>query len=171
MKVLFKNKTQYTKKAYQEYLNFHQNKYGLRYQFITIVFILLLSFCLILNIKYKNYLTSFLIFICLIIFIYHQFFHPQKVVKKEIKTDKFENEEFFTFTFYEKYFIITNKHIKQKLKYRHLVKVFETNDFFYLYVNKDHAFLLNKSSFSVGDTTKFLKFLKKMRWHIKTKEA
>lgn len=166
MKVLFKNKTQYTKQTYQKYLNFHQNKYGLRYQFITIVIILLLSFCLILNFKYKNYPTAFLVLICLIIFIYWQFFHPQKIIEKEIRTDKFENEEFFTFTFYEKYFIITNKGIKQKLKYRHIAKIFETDDFFYLYVNKDHAFLLEKSGFTVGDTTKFLKFLKKQRWHI-----
>lgn len=166
MKILFKNKTQYTKQNYQKYLNFHQNKYGLRYQFITIVVILLLSFCTIMNLKYKHYLTAFLVLICLIIFIYHQFFRPQKVIKKEIQTEKFENEEFFTFTFYEKYFIITNKSIKQKLKYRHLAKVFETNDFFYLYINKDHAFLLEKSGFTVGDTNKFLRFLKKQRWHI-----
>ncbi len=166
MKVLFKNKTQYTKQTYQKYLNFHQNKYGLRYQFITILFILFLSFCAIMNFKYKNYPTALCVLICLLIFIYWQFFHPQKIVDKEIKTEKFENEEFFTFTFYEKYFTITNKCIRQKLKYRHLVRIFETGDFFYLYVNKDHAFLLEKSGFTVGDTTKFLKFLKRKRWHI-----
>ena len=166
MKVLFKNKTQYTKQTYQKYLNFHQNKFNLRYRFTTIVIMLLLSFCMIMNFKYKNYPTAFLVFICLLIFIYWQFFHPQKVIDKEIKTDKFENEEFFIFTFYEQYFIITNKSIKQKLKYRHLAKIFETDDFFYLYVNKDHAFLLEKSGFSIGDTTKFLKFLKKKRWNI-----
>ena len=166
MKVIFKNKTQYTKQTYQKYLDFHQNKYGLRYQFFTIVFILLLSFCIIMNFKYKNYPTAFLVLICLLIFIYWQFFHPQKVVNKEIKTDKFENEEFFIFTFYEKYFIITNKNIKQKLKYHHLIKTFETDEYFYLYINKDHAFLLEKSGFIVGDTTNFLKFLKKKRWHV-----
>ena len=166
MKVLFKNKTQYTKQTYQKYLNFHQDKYGLRYQFITIVIFLLLSFCTIMNFKYKTYHTAFFILICLIIFIYYKFFHPKKIISKEIKTDKFINEDFFTFTFYEKYFIITNKKIKQKLKYHHLVKTFETDEYFYLYINKDHAFLLEKSGFTIGDTTKFLKFLKKKRWHI-----
>lgn len=166
MKVLFKNKTQYTKQTYYEYLNFHQNKYNLRHQFITIVFILFLSFCVLMNFKYKNYPTAFIILISLFIFIYYQFFRPQKTIDKELKTDKFGNEEFFTFAFYEKYFTITNKNIKQKLKYQHLFKVFETDNFFYLYVNKDHAFLLKKSGFTVGDTAKFLKFLKKKRWHI-----
>lgn len=166
MKVLFKNKTQYTKQTYQEYLNFHQNKYNLRYKFITIIVILFLSFCLLMNFKYKNYPTALIILICLFIFIYYQFFHPQKTIDKELKTDKFENEEFFTFKFYEKFFTIINKNIKQKLKYRYLTKIFETDDFFYLYVNKNHAFLLKKSGFTVGDTTKFLKFLKKKRWYI-----
>ena len=44
MKVLYKNKTKYTKETYAKYLQFHQNKFGTKYRFITILIIVLLFF-------------------------------------------------------------------------------------------------------------------------------
>ena len=41
----------------------------------------------------------------------------------------------------------------------------ETKDFFYLYIDKNHAFLLNKSNFIKGNKFEFLKFLKKKLWY------
>lgn len=46
MKVLYKNKTKYTKETYAKYLQFHQNKFGTKYRFITILIIVLLCFLL-----------------------------------------------------------------------------------------------------------------------------
>ena len=79
MKILFKNKTKYTKDCYQQYLHFHQSKYGLRYQFTTIVVILMLSFCILMNLNYKNYIALILLLPFLCTFIYHQFYHPKKI--------------------------------------------------------------------------------------------
>ena len=70
MKTLFKNKTKYTKEIYAKYLQFHQNKFGNKYTFTTIVTILLLGFCIITNLKYLNYTTTFILLIILSIF-YH----------------------------------------------------------------------------------------------------
>jgi len=165
MNILFKNTTKYTKQAYEKYLQFHQNKYGYNYQFITIVTILLLCFCIIMNLKYTNYITTIILAIILGTFCYYRFFNPKKKVEKELKTEKFKNEKEFTFTFYEKYFIVSDNKDSYKLRYWHLHKVFETDDFFYLYINKDHAFLLEKSTFSKGNISEFLDFLKKKIWY------
>lgn len=164
MKILFKNKTKYTKEIYKKYLQFHQNKFGDKYTFTTVVTILLLCFCIITNLKYLNYNTSFILFIVLGIFCFYRFFYPVKKVEKELKTDKFENEKEFTFTFYEKFFVISDKKSSEKIKYWKLHRVYETEEFFYLYIDKDHAFLLDKSSFTKGNILEFFKFLKKKIW-------
>lgn len=164
MKILFENKTKYTKEVYQKYLKFHQSKYGNKYRFITIFYILLLCFCIIMNLKYWNIITTLILAITLTIFCFYRFFYPIKKVKKELKTEKFKKEKEFTFTFYEKYFVISDKKVSEQIRYWKLHRIFETKDFFYLYINKDHAFLLDKSTFIKGNTSEFLKFLKKKTW-------
>ena len=165
MKILFKNKTKYTKQAYEKYLQFHQNKYGHKYKFNTIVIILLLCFCIMTNLTYYNYVTCILLFIVLAIFCFYRFFYPAKKVEKELKTEKFQNEKEFTFKFYDSFFTISNNEFIDKIRYYKLHRVYETDDFFYLYINKDHAFLLQKSCFSIGNPSQFLKFLKKKNWY------
>ena len=164
MKILYKNKTKYTKETYAKYLQFHQNKYGNRYTFTTIVTILFLCFCIIMNFQFSNNLTGFILIIALFIFCFYRFFHPIKLVKKELKTEKFEKEKEFTFKFYEKFFTISDTKNIEKIKYRKLYKIYETDEFFYLYIDKSHAFLLNKSTFTKGDISKFLKFIKRKIW-------
>lgn len=164
MKILFKNKTKYTKEIYEKYLQFHQNKFKNKYTFTTIVPILLLSFCIIINLQYSKYLTAFILFAILGIFCFYRLIYPNKQVEKELKTDKFKNEKEFTFKFYDKFFVISDKKISEKIKYWKLHRVYETEDFFYLYIDSNHAFLLDKSTFSKGNTSEFLKFLKRKTW-------
>lgn len=165
MKILFKNKTKYTKKIYEKYLQFHQNEFGDKYTFTTIVTILLLCFCIITNLKYSNYSTALVFIIFIILFCFNRFFYPTKKVQKELKTEKFEKEKEFTFTFYDKFFVISDKKNSEKIKYWKLHRIYETEEFFYLYINKDHAFLLDKSTFTKGNTSEFLKFLRKKIWY------
>lgn len=165
MEILFKNKTKYTKEIYQKYLEFHQNKFGLKYKFITILVFLLLSFCFIINLKYSNYNTAFVFIIALISFFIYIFFAPTKKIQKELKTEKFEKEKEFTFTFYNNFFVISDKKNSEKIKYWKLYKIYETEEFFYLYINKSHALLLDKSSFSKGNISEFFKFIRKKIWY------
>ena len=163
MKVLYKNKTKYTKETYAKYLQFHQNKFGTKYRFITILIILLLCFFIITNFKYANKTTGFILLLALLVFCLYRFFQPINLVKKELKTEKFEKEKEFTFKFYEKYFTISDSNNFEKIKYWKLYKIYETNDFFYLYINKDHAFLLEKNTFTKGDISTFYIFVKRKR--------
>lgn len=165
MKILFKNKTKYTKDIYEKYLHFHQNKFGSKYTFTTIVTILLLFFCIIMNLKYSNYFTIFILLIVFVFFCLYRFLYPAKKVEKELKTEKFKKEKEFIFTFYKNFFVISDKKKSEKIKYWKLHRVYETNDFFYLYIDKNHAFLLNKDTFTKGNTEEFLKFLKKKIWY------
>lgn len=165
MEILFKNKTKYTKQIYQKYLEFHQNKFGLKYKFITILVFLLLSFCFIINLKYSNYNTAFVFIIALISFFIYIFFAPTKKIQKELKTEKFEKEKEFTFTFYNNFFVISDKKNSEKIKYWKLYRIYETEEFFYLYINKSHALLLDKSSFSKGNISEFFKFIRKKIWY------
>jgi Ca2+/Na+ antiporter len=161
MKAIFKNKTKYSNETYKNFLEFHQNKYGINYDFTTIVMILLITFCIIANFKYSNFGTGILFILVLIIFIFYRFFYPVKKVKKEIDSDKFKNEREFIFKFYDKYFTINQGKKYTKIRYWQLHKAFENNNFFYLYINKDHAFLLDKNGFYAGDSSAFLRFIKK----------
>ena len=73
--------------------------------------------------------------------------------------------------FYEKYFKIKNKLGTSKLKYYKLYKVYETKEYFYLYIAKDYAFILDKNGFEIGSTKQFSQFMKhKMRFKF-SKEA
>ncbi|MGN1302285.1 MAG: YcxB family protein, partial [Clostridia bacterium] len=108
--------------------------------------------------------TAFILFAILGAFCFYRFIYPNKQVEKELKTDKFKNEKEFTFTFYEKFFVISDKKKSEKIKYWKLYRVYETKEFFYLYIDNNHAFLLNKSTFIKGNTSNFLKFLKRKIW-------
>ena len=68
MKILYKNKTKYTKEVYSKFLQFHQNKFGNKYTFSTVVTILLLCFCIITNLQYYHKSVAFILLIFLIIF-------------------------------------------------------------------------------------------------------
>ena len=47
-----------------------------------------------------------------------------------------------------------------RLKYYKIYKAYENKDFIYLYINKDYAFILEKSGFLIGDADLFKKFIK-----------
>ena len=42
--------------------------------------------------------------------------------------------------------------------------MYENDSYIYLYLNKEHALLLDKNNFVVGKPTDFIKFVKKKIW-------
>ena len=85
LKILFKNKTRYTKQIYKEFLEFHQEKYGATYMGYTVLLIILFIFCIILQIQSRNYLLSILTLCILIGFVFWRLYNPIKTVQKEKK--------------------------------------------------------------------------------------
>lgn len=164
LKCLFKNTTQYTKNIYKTYLAFHRKKYGFTYKTYTAIIIALILFCLVLQIKY-HYFTLAIIFCCIFTaFILWRLLHPVSVVAKEYKSEKIQDEKKFTFKFYQKYFTVEDDKEISKMKYYNLHKVFETKKFFYLYIDKTYALLIDKSKFQKNNASDFSNFIHKKCW-------
>ena len=182
LKVLFKNKTKYTKEIYKEFLEFHTKRYHLQATIFNVIVIALILFLIVLQIAYRYYSIAILSTIIFTGFCLYRYFHPILVVKKELKGETISQEKSFTFKFYEKYFKVSDninqeksftfkfyeKYFKvsdninvNKVKYLNLRKGFETKDFFYLYLDKTHAFIINKKNFSIGKSIDFSEFIKK----------
>ena len=161
VKVLFKNKTKYSKETYKEFLGFHSKKYHFSYVLFTVTIIFLILFCIVLQIAYNYYLLAILSCIIFTCFCLYRYFHPISVVNKELNGKTIKEEKSFTFKFYEKHFKIQDNLQIDTVKYYQLRKAFETKNFFYLYIDRTHAFIINKENFSIGTPTDFSKFLKK----------
>lgn len=163
LKILFKNITKYDEDIYKEFLEFHQKKFGLRYSLYTFFIIGLLLFFLILQIKNHN--IDLAIIICFVItgFLLWRYLHPASEVSKEFNSEKIQEKKEFTFIFYEKNLKIceNNKLERYVIRYNQLYKIFETENFFYLYIDERHALLISKNCFTVGNSEKFSVFIKK----------
>ena len=75
-------------------------------------------------------------------------------MQKELNSKK---ETGFIFTFYKNYFTIN----KKTIYYFKLFKVFETKDYFYLYIDEDTAALVSKKGFEIGTAEEFSNFIRK----------
>lgn len=156
MNPLFKNTTKYTEKSYQQFVNFHSNKFNLSYNSYTIIMIILIIYCIFYSIVQKTFLLSLLFIAMLIGYIIIRIYIP---IRNYTKTKyKYENKSsYFTFNFYKLFFEID----KTRIYYFKLHKVFETKDYFYLYIDDDTAFLVSKSGFKIGTSADFSEFIKK----------
>lgn len=157
---LFVNKTTYTKDMYVDFLKFHNKKYNPSYIAYTVFWAFLFFLCIILSFGSGNRVQGVLVTTILICFVIYRIARPKFIVNKEITSDKFEGNLTNTFTFYEKNFEVKNVNGKFIYKYSNLRKIFETEDYFYLYATKENAFLLSKSAFSFGTSYNFSKFIK-----------
>lgn len=164
LKTLFENTTKYSKDVYNKFIAFHSKKYHFTYVAYTALVAALILFCLILQVKYHNF-TIAIVFCCgLTFFILWRFFKPISEVSKEYKSDKIQNEKEFTFKFYNNFFTVEDNKEYIKMNYFQLYKVFETHDFFYLYIDKKHSFLIEKSKFKNNDSSLFSSFIKRKCW-------
>ena len=82
-------------------------------------------------------------------------------VNKDYHSDKITKEQSFTFSFYNTYFKVFTKREYSVIYYRELYKIFETDTFFYLYLDNRHSLLLDKSGFKKGTPITFRDFIKK----------
>lgn len=160
IKKLFINKTTYTPEVYSNFLEFHNKTYNFSYILYTVFWTILLLFCIILAFGSSLRLQGVIISGILVCFIIYRIVRPKLIVNNELKSDKFSENNINTFTFYDKEFHISNKNGSFNYKYILIRKVFETSDYFYLYVSKENAFLVDKNTFSLGNSEDFGKFIK-----------
>lgn len=160
MNKLFENETTYTANAYVDFLRFHNKKYNVPYMTYTVFWAFILLLCIILAFGSGARLQGVIITIILICFIIYRLARPRMIVDKEFKSDKLSENNVNKFSFYDKEFVVSNKKGKFSYKYFMLYRVFETSEYFYLYVSKENAFLVSKFAFSLGSAKEFSTFMK-----------
>lgn len=149
LKELFLNKTTYPQELYSQFIKFHNKTYHFSYKSFTIIILGFLLLCLVLQFINHYYVLVCLLTIITISFLLWRIFHPISLVQKEFTSDKIKNNKIFTFKFYDKYFEILDDLQYSKLKYYNIYKVYETNNFFYIYIDKTHALILKKENFLI----------------------
>ena len=160
MKPEFKNTTKYSKEMYLKFIEFHNQKYGLKFQIYTFFFIILLIYCITINIIYSNTQAAILFIIVLGLVIYKRYFSQKEIIKEELKSEKIEKENIFHFYFYEKYFKIKSNELEDKVKYRKLYKIHQTEEYYYLYIDHTHSYIIDKKGFTKGNVEEFYQFIK-----------
>lgn len=157
MKPLFKNITKYNSKNYEQFIKFHGEKFNFSYNMYTAVMSILLIYCIILNIMQKN-IPFVLLFLALLILIFlFRMYLPMKRYQKTKKQYSKNKETSISFIFYKFYFTVG----KKTFPYMRLYKVFETKDYFYLYIDDENAVLISKNGFKMGTAEEFSEFIKK----------
>ena len=157
MKPLFKNVTEYNSKIYNQFIKFHGEKFNFSFNMYTILLGILLLYCFILNIIQKNWPLMFLFLAMLVFTFLTRMYFPVKKYQKNKKQYSKNKSARFSFTFYKFYFTVD----KSAFTYSRLHKVFETKDYFYLYINENNAILVNKTGFKLGTAQEFSDFIKK----------
>lgn len=165
MNKLFENTTTYTSDVYREFVEFHNKKYNLNYNLYTLFMLALIVFCMVLQFSYSNVSLGILFLLIMIVFLIWRVFHPFFFVKKEANSDKVKKQLTNTYSFYDNYIEIKNDNDSFNLRYFKLHKVFETENNFYLYINKNYSFVLDKNGFSIGNPDLFYDFIKKKIWY------
>lgn len=157
MQPIFKNVTKYNKKNYDQFVEFHNNKYGFSYNIYTIIMTILLVYCITFNVFQKDLPMAILFLGLLVLFLLFRIYLP--VCKYQNTQEKYTNikQNDITFSFYKYYFTVNTKTVY----YFKLYRVFETEDYFYLYIDDENAAAVNKNGFKIGTSEEFTKFIKK----------
>lgn len=164
MEILFKNTTAYSLSEYRKFAKFHAEKNNLKYHLYTIFMMFLIIFCMVLQFRYGKVLLGTCFILVLISFLGYRIIHPLLITKKEASSKKVQKKMKNTYTFYEDFAVISNGKDTVKLKYSKFYKIFEEPDHFYLYLDKDHSYILLKNNFTIGNAKEFYAFMKKKLW-------
>ena len=84
---------------------------------------------------------------------------PYKKKRKSILKNK--NAKEYIFYFYDNYMKIKNRSLSKKVWYYKFKKVYETEDYFFMYVDDREPWMLEKNGFVIGNSEKFAEFIKK----------
>ena len=159
MKLLFKNTTEYTKENYNEFIKFHQEKFGIKTLIKFGIFILCILYIFVINLLNLNWrllLILILAGVCAYIIYKIRINTEVKERKNNIRTKRK-----FTFYFYEGFIKVKSGKKSQRIMYMELYKIFQTDEHFFLYTDEDHSLILSKEGFEIGTPNEFEIFIKK----------
>lgn len=154
MKVLFKNKTRYTKEEYDKFLKIQVEEFGKSELLKMLLLIAFFIFVLSISIIYKEYKLLLVALLGALIYVWIEIIRPMK--------NKEEPKEYTNiYRFYKYYFTIECPMGKSKIFYFKIYRVLETESYFYIYISKERAALISKKGFINSNPEDFEKFIHK----------
>ena len=162
LELKFKNITKSTKDIYNQFLRFHNKKFGKKELLHLFLFLFFIAYFIVFNIKNKNYTyIIILIAIALIAGFVYKVIHRQNVPEKELKSKRILNQEEIIYNFYNLFFEVIRNNKKQSILYRQIYRVYQDENNFYFYIDATHALLVDKRGFVKGNLSEFKEFISK----------
>lgn len=159
MKILFKNITEYNRDNYNQFIKFHQEKFGTKTLIKFGIIGLCLIYILIANLINKNWRFVGIFFLIGVV-VYGL---SKLIITTQTQENKnnIKNKKKFTFFFYENYIKVKCGRKFRRIMYFELYKIFQTNEHFFLYTDEDHSLILSKDGFEIGTPKSFDMFIRK----------
>lgn len=157
MKILFKNTTKYDKENCNNFIIFHNNKYGKKELIKSLIILIAVIYILIFNLIYRNWYFIILMILASVLL---YFVNKYKIEKKKKKKRGKQNKE-YTFFFYDRYIKIKHKRQYERMIYFDIKKIFETDKNFFLYTDENHSLILDKEGFEIGTQKEFAEFIRR----------
>ena len=120
MEIKFKNVTKCTTNLYNEFLRFHRKKYKTRDMFTFLIIAIAVIYMIAFNIKYHNYIFVLIILIGSILIFALNEKRQKKIVKKEEKSAKIQNQTEIEYYFYNRYYFVLKMNKKKYKKKKKL---------------------------------------------------
>ena len=161
MEKIFENKTKYSQKEYDIFLESYKKEYAKSDYAYIIFYILFFGFCMIWAFKIGEILLGIALLAGLGIYLWFKIIRPSILVDKTKKGPKLNGSFSNKYEFYKNFFKVENPEGKAQIYYFKLYRVVETKSYFYIYISRQYAFIVSKLGFTKGSSENFSKFIKK----------
>lgn len=159
---VFLNKTVHGDDALRRFAVFHSyRKNPLTIPIYLIAVILSVSIVVSLIKRASDHWFWMLLFSAIALYSLYRLLTTSKKITRELlrSYQKYPNRVAI-FSFRDDSFRLSGLQANGIYPYLQITEAYETKDFFYLYFGEDHAFLVNKAGFALGDPADFSRFLK-----------
>ena len=162
MEDLFENKTKYSEKVYNIFLKSYEEEYSKVDNLYMIYNIVFFGTCMFFAFIEKEIILGICILIGLLIYMWYKFIRPIKREKKTRKSPKMNGNYVNTYRFYKNYFDVKNPDGDAQIAYFKIYRMVETKEYYYIYISREHAFVVSKFGFTKGDYMEFSIFMRKL---------
>ena len=161
MEELFENKTKYSEKLYNIFVQAYREE-NAAYERGYIIFNLsFFGLCMIFAFIEKEILLGVAIFVGLLIYLWFKIIRPAIREQKQRKSPMLSGNYVNTYKFYKNYFDVENPDGKARIMYMKIFRMVETKEYYYIYLSREYAFIISKIGFTKGNNLDFATFMKK----------
>lgn len=161
MEELFENKTKYSQKEYDLFLNSYKEEFKTSETIYMLLYVIFFAICSIFALRENEIVLGIVLIVGLIFYLWYKIIRPQTNVNKDKKSQKVSGKFVNTYKFYNNYFKIQNPDGKAQIYYLKLYRVVENKTHFYIYISREYAFIVSKIGFTKGSAEEFSKFIRK----------